>query len=156
MIKIHKREGVMSNTELYELLYTSKANPEFKEEELRNILSKANEQNEQFEISGMLIYYNHCFVQILEGKKLDILNLFKKISKDHRHHSIEVFYQGEISERSFENWSMAGKALTDQELIELLPEYEPLDNEHLSNHILNSNASIGKALFLNLKEKLTS
>ena len=146
----------MTGNNLYELLYTSTAKEGFEESELADILQFAKINNYKYQISGILIYYSHSFVQILEGDKQEVIELFQKISKDPRHHDIEVFYQGGISERSFANWSMAGKILNEDELKVLLTEIEPLDQNHLSSHILNSVPSVGKNLFLHLKQEITS
>ena len=146
----------MSNNQLYELLYTSRATNGFKEEELQDILEQSRKNNLRDEISGMLIYYKKSFVQILEGDQAKVLQLYQKISQDPRHQVLEVFNQGKISVRSFENWSMAGKALNNRDLQALLPDFAPLNQEHLSSHILNSSPSMGKNLFLKLKEELTS
>ena len=140
---------------LYELIYTSSACEGFSDNNLFEILTRSKLNNTELGITGMLISHKGSFVQILEGEKETVLHLYKKIKTDHRHKNVSIFYQGPIEQRSFENWSMAGKVLNDSEISQLIPEYEPLDEAHLAAHLINSSPNIGKELFIKLKEELS-
>jgi hypothetical protein len=55
----------------------------------------------------MLIYYRGEFVQILEGRKKSVENIYEKfIGPDTRHTALNKVHQNTISHRSFNEWSM--------------------------------------------------
>lgn len=90
-----------------EIIYRSLANT-FPESELEQLLHKARIFNKSKEITGLLIYFQGHFVQLLEGQKDHLLDLFhNKICKDPRHHQIEIISEKEIPFRRCHNWDMA-------------------------------------------------
>ena len=62
-------------------------------------------------ITGILLYWEKTnqFLQVLEGEKNIVFNLYDKISKDTRHSLSKIIYQEDIKERGFKDWSMAFK-----------------------------------------------
>jgi hypothetical protein len=58
-------------------------------------------------ITGLLIYKDQNFLQLLEGQKEDVRILFEnKIMKDSRHTFLQPIYEGNIASREFEEWEM--------------------------------------------------
>lgn len=76
---------------MFELLYTSLSPVELSEDELTDILEKARIKNNKLGVTGMLIYHDREIMQILEGDKSTVLNLFQTIFEDTRHTSVDVF-----------------------------------------------------------------
>ncbi len=76
-------------------------------DELEVILDQARTGNEILGITGVLIYVDNIFIQILEGDKDHVFELVKKIEVDSRHDSVKVFHQKEETTRSFDGWGMA-------------------------------------------------
>ena len=75
--------------------------------DLDHILASARRRNMAEEITGMLLYYRGEFVQILEGEKKSVENIYDKfISPDLRHTVLNKVHQKTISHRSFSEWSM--------------------------------------------------
>jgi len=75
--------------------------------DLDHILASARRRNMAEEITGMLLYYRGEFVQILEGEKKSVENIYDKfISPDLRHTALNKVHQNTISHRSFSEWSM--------------------------------------------------
>jgi hypothetical protein len=75
--------------------------------DLDHILASARRRNVAEEITGMLLYYRGEFVQILEGEKKSVENIYDKfISPDLRHTALNKVHQNTISHRSFSEWSM--------------------------------------------------
>lgn len=70
------------------------------------LLELARERNTAAGISGMLLYHNKSFLQVLEGPREQVDALFTKIEKDPRHKNCLVLFRNEIPEKEFENWSM--------------------------------------------------
>jgi len=91
---------------LIQLIYCSVANHMFSNEELDGLLRIARKNNAKEDITGMLLYSEGSFFQVLEGEEEKIKHLFKTINKDKRHHSITIVIQESIAERSFADWTM--------------------------------------------------
>ena len=93
---------------LVELLYCSaSAVPKLANADLDQILASARWRNLAQDITGMMIYYRGEFVQILEGRKKSVQNVYEKfICPDPRHMSINKVLENTISHRSFKEWSM--------------------------------------------------
>lgn len=137
---------------LYELLYTSSANHDFSQHELVSLLLQAREHNQKAGITGLLVYYQREFMQLLEGEESEIRGLWKRIFFDSRHRSPQILHEGTISRRAFPNWSMAFPTDSnniDTELSCSLSNYlvspAPLK-------VLSSRNNIGYKLLRNLKD----
>jgi hypothetical protein len=99
---------------LVELLYCSvSVAPQITDVDLEHILASARRRNLEAGITGMLLYYRGEFVQILEGRKKSVENVYEKfIGSDLQHTALNKVHQNTISHRSFSEWSMGfiGKA----------------------------------------------
>lgn len=93
---------------LVELLYCSVSEtPQLTNVDLDHILASARRRNALEKITGMLLYYRGEFVQILEGEKKSVENMYEKfIGPDPRHTALNKVHQNSISHRSFSEWSM--------------------------------------------------
>ena len=93
---------------LVELLYCSvSVVPLVTNVDLDNILVSARQRNLSEDITGMLLYYRGEFVQILEGEKESVENVYAKfIGPDSRHTALNKVCENTISHRSFSQWSM--------------------------------------------------
>lgn len=93
---------------LVELLYCSvSVAPQLTNRDLEQILASARRRNSAADITGMLIYYRGEFVQILEGNKKSVENVYEKfIGPDAKHTALNKVHQNTISHRSFNQWSM--------------------------------------------------
>lgn len=101
---------------MYQILYTSNAVNRMSEDELSNLLSKAKQNNAKLDITGMLVYNDGSFIQILEGDKQTIKALLKTIIADPRHNNLIIIDESSISERSFSSWDMGFRHLTDSDI----------------------------------------
>ena len=99
-------------SKLFRMAYVSNATKLFSSAELREMLKEANERNKQSGITGMLLYKDGQFMQVLEGEAEAVTATFSRISKDPRHHGIMVLVKGAVQERRFEKWSMAFRDLS--------------------------------------------
>lgn len=98
-------------SQLFRLAYVSSATKLFDSAELREMLKESNARNREAGITGMLLYKDGQFMQVLEGTKEAVTTTFSRISKDPRHHGIMVLVQGAVQERRFPEWSMAFRDL---------------------------------------------
>jgi len=91
----------------FRLIYSSEAAPGLAEADLEGMLVESRFRNRAHGITGVLVFVEGAFLQILEGEKEDVLDLMERISRDPRHHGVKVFYEQEVEERAFPSWSVA-------------------------------------------------
>ena len=76
-------------------------------EDVSKILKNSRQFNSENNITGCLLYYNNEFLQILEGEKKNVLDLFAVIKKDKRHSNVLVLGEDKKDKRIFSDWHMA-------------------------------------------------
>lgn len=94
------------------LSYVSQQRYSLTDKALEKLLIDARISNEANEVTGFLILHQGLFIQYIEGPDENIEKLFSKIKKDPRHKKVTGLDTGSISQRQFENWSMAFERLT--------------------------------------------
>ena len=92
---------------MIELVYYSQANADLSSEDVSKILKNSRQFNSENNITGCLLYYNNEFLQILEGEKKNVLDLFAVIKKDKRHSNVLVLGEAKKDKRIFSDWHMA-------------------------------------------------
>ena len=93
-------------TNLIQLIYASAAAKPFAPAELRELLSLARTKNQRLDVTGMLLYHEGSFLQVLEGLPGAVNPLFETIGKDKRHDQVLMLLRREVEERNFAEWSM--------------------------------------------------
>lgn len=101
---------------LYELVYLSLAEHPMSDSELRDLLTKARAYNDAHGITGVLIYRDREFMQLLEGEQADVMALYAHIEHDQRHRQVHCVWEGPIKARSCQGWLMGFAAPQDTEL----------------------------------------
>ena len=96
------------------------------ESALQEIMAKAEEKNKLQNITGLLVYFDGTFIQMLEGKKEDVLETFERIGDDDRHEQIIKLFFGDTDRRHFPNWKMALQVV-DEATFSKIDSYESLD-----------------------------
>jgi hypothetical protein len=92
---------------LIKLVYASAATKPFTQNALQELLSKARTFNSRVGISGLLLYHEQSFFQILEGPQEVVIPLFAGIERDPRHERVLLLSRKENEEeRNFAAWSM--------------------------------------------------
>lgn len=96
------------NTDNYmELIYYSYPIKTFRESDISRMLTQVRPKNHAMDVTGMLLYANEQFLQVLEGRKKDVNQIFQSISHDARHYDVNLISVRNIQQRSFERWDMA-------------------------------------------------
>lgn len=101
--------------DLVELSYLSEAVSDMSFLGLMRLLESARAFNQTNGISGILLYDNQQFGQIIEGERASVMKAWNRIQEDKRHHRIELLEIREISERSYPDWLLrfyGGETLT--------------------------------------------
>lgn len=83
-----------------------------------NILQVSWRHNHNSDISGILIYDDKHFVQLLQGPINTVDTLYEKISRDIRHHSIELIGTELLARKDVNGWGMG--FIDDREIVENL------------------------------------
>jgi hypothetical protein len=91
---------------LYCLVYTSIASQKMSDDDLEYLLKIIRKKNETRHVTGMLLYLDPFFMQVLEGEEAMVNELFNLIKQDSRHHKVSLIYKKPIEERYFSNWTM--------------------------------------------------
>ena len=95
-------------TLIYDSIWTSTFTPD----ELELFLTTIRLENSRLNVTGILLYHNGNFIQIIEGENLIIADLFEKIKNDERHNQVIKLVDFKMKDRSYENWSMAFKVIS--------------------------------------------
>lgn len=97
---------------MFQLLYASSAVKLMSDEELLELWRVSRENNVPADISGLLLYRNGSFLQVMEGEETAVKALFSKILRDPRHKDVHVLAQGPAASRMFPDWSMGFKNIS--------------------------------------------
>ena len=74
---------------------------------LDSILQQSRKNNPALGITGLLCVSKDLFIQVIEGGRDEVCDLFNAIVRDERHQHVRLLIYEEISERQFGNWTMA-------------------------------------------------
>jgi len=91
---------------LIRLLYASTAQDGVDLNEFKRILLQAQANNERRDLTGMLAFNSKLFLQVLEGARDQVNDLYARLLRDPRHHTVTVLSCKEIEERHWASWSM--------------------------------------------------
>ena len=75
-------------------------------ETLDQILQASRANNVRDGVTGALIIGGQHFMQLLEGDRTAVGECFMRITRDDRHHEIQVICSGDEDHRLFVEWSM--------------------------------------------------
>ena len=101
---------------LTQIVYVSSAKASFGKPEVLELLRTSRLNNERAGLTGILLYKDGNFLQVLEGEGAAVQALFEKISADPRHGGVLRLLKSEIAAREFPDWSMAFRDLRDEAL----------------------------------------
>ncbi|BCU06669.1 BLUF domain-containing protein [Allochromatium tepidum] len=101
---------------LIHIIYMSTARHEYEPAELKAILDSSARYNARNGITGMLLYAEGCFIQVLEGEAEAVDETYARVARDARHFGLIELERSEIPARSFEQWSMGFKKVTEEDI----------------------------------------
>jgi len=121
---------------LHHLIYLSQATVPFEEAQLAYLLAQAQQFNAAHALTGILLYGNDQFFQVLEGEADRVHALYARICQDPRHRNVTTYADKPIAARAFADWSMAYQGLPPQQFLEfagyVAPQELQLDRPGLS------------------------
>ena len=92
---------------IHRLVYLSSATGWCDGDVLEEILSVSRRNNARDSISGILIFHDGNFLQVLEGQKETVLSCYSRITRDRRHGGCLVLQSSAVPERLFGDWHMS-------------------------------------------------
>ena len=106
MSQLNHSEVSPDQSPLYHLGYVSTEAVKFSEEGLVTLLSEARNANADRDITGLLLYREGSFYQVLEGSESAVMATFRDIEGDPRHKEVRILFDGETDAREFADWRM--------------------------------------------------
>jgi hypothetical protein len=110
---------------MYQLIYTSQATFSFTDEDLAALLHNSRQRNEQRGLTGVLLYSDNEFLQVLEGEQATITQLYDQLRHDLRHHHLTELAYGPITARRFAEWTMGFQTLVPAQMQQVRGYFEP-------------------------------
>lgn len=89
------------------------------EEDLIALLEQSRARNRTLNITGMLLFAEDTYLQVLEGEKADVHKVFDSIKSDPRAKRIITLVEQNVSRREFPNWSMGFENLSNKKHTQL-------------------------------------
>lgn len=129
---------------LRKIIYSSRAAAPLGENDLYAILRAARANNAAHKITGLLLFINRLFLQVLEGESDAVGEVFERIASDARHSDVRVLRDAAINTRRFPDWSMGFEQVDDAALRAAFRDQDDDGGWHdilSTNLILNSAAA---------------
>ncbi len=114
------------------IIYISNAVKLFEEKQLIRLFYQSAHNNISNNITGILLYNEGTFIQILEGKEEALNKLFKTIHRDRRHNNITKILDRRIGKRLFKNYRSGFSTLNNYGKLDALETF--LTNRNNSSH----------------------
>lgn len=73
---------------------------------LAQIQKVAKANNDKHDLSGLLVFSSKHYLQVIEGGRKAVNQLLRNLHHDERHTDLLVLGMEQISQRSFQRWSM--------------------------------------------------
>jgi|ERR1043165_246003 hypothetical protein len=97
------------------IIYLSSATDLPDDSDLKSILVKSRENNTRDGITGVLLYHEGNFIQVLEGEGEKIHDTYMRILNDKCHKGVHKMIEREAAQRGFPDWSMGFKTISGEQ-----------------------------------------
>ncbi|MBN2800474.1 MAG: BLUF domain-containing protein [Deltaproteobacteria bacterium] len=104
---------------MFHLIYSSVATRDFAADELVELAARSAANNASLDITGILLFSEGSFFQVLEGDAEELDPLFQRIAQDPRHTAVTMVIREPIARRDFADWSMGLSVLSRGELMQV-------------------------------------
>lgn len=89
------------------MVYISLESRRLTRADIHDILHSSRQGNQARGITGVLMFYDGLFLQVLEGEDEVVDGLISQLRADSRHQDIRILLDETITQRHFPDWSMA-------------------------------------------------
>jgi len=107
---------------LVRLVYASRFSRKAGPEDVQKIVDLSRKKNEELGITGALCFDPRYFLQVLEGPREAVSDLYNRIMFDYRHTGVTLISYEKVAQRRFEKWFMAYVRI-DQKVKPILDRY---------------------------------
>ncbi|MBQ0736432.1 BLUF domain-containing protein [Aquimarina celericrescens] len=118
----------------YIISYVSTVNPDLSNTDIAKLMDHVNVHNNTIGLTGILIYSEGNFFQVLEGEEEIVKRMFERIKKDSRHYNIIKMLDKEMNDHSFSEYHSSFTVISDHysqtELQEFLNKEKDYNPEH--------------------------
>ena len=90
----------------FNLVYVSQAHEQVCYTDIQKILVVSQKNNIDNNVTGLLLYQDHHFLQILEGDEDQVMLIMARVIKDRRNHHLRVLIESQSNKRIFESFPM--------------------------------------------------
>ena len=91
---------------LIHCIYASRASVALGDTDIQGLLERARSNNSARGITGMLLFIEGSFFQVLEGEAAVVDEIYEVIARDPRHDRVTQIIREPIAQCSFGEWSM--------------------------------------------------
>ena len=137
---------------IYQLVYSSRATVEFWPEDLFLLVETARRKNALRAVTGMLLYRDSQFLQLLEGPEREVKSVFEFVKRDPRHKGVKVLLSEPVAERQFPGWTMGFERL--DEAWNVPRAWATILEDGLHSPSMTANPSRAKDLLLTFQHSL--
>lgn len=95
------------------IVYISQGTRRLQRADILDILRVSRMKNTVRGITGVLLYYDGLFLQVLEGEDDRLADLLEVLRHDRRHKELRVLLDETVTERHFPDWAMAFMEMAD-------------------------------------------
>lgn len=89
------------------IIYISEATANLSDSALFTLQQQARAEHQRAQLTGLLLYREGRFLQILEGPEAPLREFFNRVAVDPRHGKLEMLADGPKARPDFEHWYMS-------------------------------------------------
>jgi hypothetical protein len=139
--------------DLVSLVYVSSGVREFEDSEITALLTQSHRNNETCGVTGMLLYRDGNFLQVLEGPEVAVQATLQRIKSDNRHGGIMVLKNEHIQSRHFPEWTMTFRKLGSEDLRDM-EGYSPFMEQSFNSDAFKAEPDFCYRMLLQFKKKM--
>ena len=128
------------------ICYISNASERLTDHDIETLLLDAKVFNNNNNISGILIYSDFTFFQVIEGEYNTIKSLFERIEQDFRHYNILKILEIKSEKKEYHkyntNFITHNKKKANQELLKVIENNQHMFSQKLHNFIVYQSKSL--------------
>lgn len=136
---------------MLQVSYVSQTKEPLSPTALLDLLLQCRRNNEAMGVTGMLLYGDRTFLQVIEGDDAVIDELVETITADPRHDAVQFLHRKPIEARQYGGWSMGFEKVADEDFgkVEGLAKFRVDD---FTVDYLSNNESIANMLLQRYRE----
>jgi hypothetical protein len=133
---------------MIQLTYVSQSVGLMSQQQLIELLEQARAINAEAGVTGMLLYKDGSFIQVLEGDEEAVRSIYERIRSDPRHANVRILYDEEIARRDFPEWAMGFHNLNGVDLTTLPGYTDFMDTPNMARTFFEDLTRAKKLLLL--------